>query len=449
MIKNNYPRILIYGQPFNNFSGGGITLTNLFKGWPKDKIAVAFIGHHRLFNIATDVCDTYYQIGKEEHKWIFPLNLVQRTFPSGQVSFDPKYTLTINKRSRRIRSFIVDKIFFPFLHWIGIYHCISKISISPRLKEWLSIFHPEILYLQVSTLETINFAFQLCDYLKIPSAIHMMDDWPSTISSKGLLKEYWRKRIDNEFKELLDQVDIHLSISSAMASEYKRRYNKEFKAFHNPIEIEVWQPYCKTNFNFNQGDIKILYSGRIGPGITESLIEVASAIDSIKINGMEIKLYIQSPSGDYKIINRLQRHKCVVINPIVDYSKLPIIFSKADLLLIANDFNKQGIDYLKYSMPTKISEYLISGTPVLVYAPGETAVSRFVSENECGYCVTDQRTESITDAIHFLISNDEFRKQLSHNAVRIAKELFDAKKVRFFFKKLLITIPKRESHVHE
>ena len=38
---NNYPRILIIGPPFNNFTGGGITLSNLFKGWPKDRIAVA------------------------------------------------------------------------------------------------------------------------------------------------------------------------------------------------------------------------------------------------------------------------------------------------------------------------------------------------------------------------------------------------------------------------
>ncbi len=51
---NNYPRILIFGPPFNNFTGGGITLSNLFKGWPKDRIAVASTGHV-LNNIRTDV----------------------------------------------------------------------------------------------------------------------------------------------------------------------------------------------------------------------------------------------------------------------------------------------------------------------------------------------------------------------------------------------------------
>jgi hypothetical protein len=36
----DYPKILIFYQPFNSYSGGGITLTNLFLGWPKERLAV-------------------------------------------------------------------------------------------------------------------------------------------------------------------------------------------------------------------------------------------------------------------------------------------------------------------------------------------------------------------------------------------------------------------------
>ena len=37
----NYPKVLIIGQYFHTESGGGITMTNLFKGWDKEKIASA------------------------------------------------------------------------------------------------------------------------------------------------------------------------------------------------------------------------------------------------------------------------------------------------------------------------------------------------------------------------------------------------------------------------
>jgi len=28
----------------------------------------------------------------------------------------------------------------------------------------------------------------------VPSVIHIMDDWPSTISKKGIFKNYWEKK---------------------------------------------------------------------------------------------------------------------------------------------------------------------------------------------------------------------------------------------------------------
>jgi len=58
MIENKYPKVLIFGAPFNNFSGGGITLSNLFRGWPKDRIAVTSTGHV-LQDVSTDVCDVF------------------------------------------------------------------------------------------------------------------------------------------------------------------------------------------------------------------------------------------------------------------------------------------------------------------------------------------------------------------------------------------------------
>jgi len=445
---DKYPKILIFGQPFNNFEGGGITLTNLFKGWPKDRIAVASTGHS-LYQVTTEVCSTYYRLGEEERRWRFPFNFIQRAFPSGLISFDKQENIKQIPNKTSTRQIIVDRFFFPFIHWFGLFHSLSKISLSQHFKEWLSVYQPEILYIQVSSREAILFSIQLCDYLGIPAVIHMMDDWPSTISKDGLLKKYWKAKIDKEFKQLLNRVDLYLSISNAMTSEYKNRYNKVFEAFHNPIETEAWQPYCKTNFKINYDQVKILYSGRIGPGITGSLVEIASVIDAINNTWGKIKLFIQTPSKDFKILSRLQKYKCIVINPVAEYSDLPKIFSQADILIIANDFDKQGIDFLKYSMPTKASEYMISGTPVLVYSPFEAAVARFFSDNECGFCVTEQKPEKLNAAIKLLVNDEEYRIRISNNAVRLAKELFDAEKVREKFQQLLINTIKKESYVQK
>lgn len=439
-----FPRILIFGQPFNNHSGGGITLSNLFRGWPREKIAVTYLGHG-LQNVTTDICDTYYQLGKDEHKWIFPFNLIQRGFPSGILSFENRKEIPVNTIQKSLRYRIVNRYFFPLLRWLGLFHFATTISISRKLENWLNEFKPEVLYFQVAARDEINFSRELINKLQVPSVIHFMDDWPTTISSQGLLKRYWTNRINKELVSLLDTVDLHLSISDAMADEYRKRYNKVFIPFHNPIEIENWSLHTKQDFTINKDGVKVLYSGRIGDnGIAESIVEVASAIDQMNEGGRKIKLHLQTPTQRKEILDKLKRFKCVVFNPFVAYDQIPEVFSNADILLLANDFSEQGIKYLRFSMPTKASEYMISGTPILLYTPEIAAVSSFFSQNKCGYCVTNQDREEIMNAIEFLISNEEGRKTLSRNAVKLAGERFDALKVRNEFQNSIINLAKKE-----
>ena len=65
------PKVLIISQPFNNDTGGGMTLTNLFLGWPSDKLAVVCTGYVLEFNVDTTICRNMYQLGHKEDKWIF------------------------------------------------------------------------------------------------------------------------------------------------------------------------------------------------------------------------------------------------------------------------------------------------------------------------------------------------------------------------------------------
>ena len=433
----NFPKVFIFGQPFNNFSGGGITLTNLFKGWDKNKIAVAYLGHG-LYNVTTDVCDTVYQLGQEEYKWIFPFNLLQRKFPSGLKTFNPDKKPSFFLIDRGIRYKIVNRIFYPFLRWIGLYHCLSKIYLSQRLKTWLNDYKPDILYLQVSTREDIQFSVDLINLLKKPSVIHIMDDWPTTICNGSIFKKYWQKKIDRELKNLMNLVDLHLSISDSMSDEYSKRYNKRFIAFHNPIETEKWLPYSKKDYTIKNDKVVILYSGRIGMGIKESIYEVAAAIDKIDRSEFDIRLHIQTPTRNESVLNQLKKFRCIVINPFVSLDQLPKIFSDADLLLLANDFSSHGADYLKLSMPTKASEYMISGTPIFAYSPAEAAVSKFFNTHECAYCVHKQDQTEIIKAVKFMLSNEDYRKKIGSKAVEVAKENFSALKVRAEFQRLLI-----------
>ena len=437
---NKYPKILIFGPPFNSFTGGGITLSNLFKGWPKDRIAVTSTGHV-LQLLSTDICDTYYRLGKVEHRWKFPFNLVQRPYPSGLIPFNKQDYQSQGPTKDTFRRFLVDKLFYPFIQWLGFFHSLSKITLSQQFKDWLAIFQPEILYIQVTSREDVLFSIQLCDFLKIPTVIHNMDDWPSTISRKGLFKRYWRTKIDKEFKQLLNRTDLFLSVSDAMTSEYLKRYNKVFQAFHNPIDISKYNQFKKRPSQLIE-TFRILYVGRLGLANEHSIYSFASAISQLKIDRFKIEMDIFTYNTNTRISKKIGNLKNVKISPSVNHDIIPSLLAEYDLLLLPLDFTVAGFKYAQYSLPTKASEYMISGTPILVFAPKETAISKFCSDNECGYCVVERSKKEIKEAIQFLINNEDYRIKISQNAVRLAKELFDADKVRNRFQQLLMNLPK-------
>jgi glycosyltransferase involved in cell wall biosynthesis len=95
-------------------------------------------------------------------------------------------------------------------------------------------------------------------------------------------------------------------------------------------------------------------------------------------------------------------------------------------------------------MPTKASEYMISGTPILVYAPEEATVLKTLKQSECGYCLSKNGKTEIIGAIRFLVNNEEFRKKISQNSVNYAKQTFDADKVRSNFQNLLMTLSNKK-----
>ena len=265
-----------------------------------------------------------------------------------------------------------------------------------------------------------------------------MDDWPSTISNSGILRNYWKRKIDMEFRKLLDKVSLHLSISEAMSEEYLNRYNKIFIPFHNPIETSRWMPYTKKEFTIDPGKVKILYSGRLGDnGIANSLLEIAFVLDRINNTNLSIELHIQTPTKSRQILDILNRYKCVILDPFVDYDQVPQVFSNADILVMTNDFDEKAIKYLKLSMPTKASEYMISGTPIFVYASEKTALAKFFQNQKCGLCVTVRDAGMIEEAIRRLINDIEYRKALSETAVSLALMRFDANKVRSEFQALI------------
>lgn len=430
------PKVLIIGQPFNNDTGGGITLSNLFKGWDSNKLAVACSGYLLLDNIDTTVCNTYYQLGYKEHKWAFPFNYLQRKYTSGVLKFNEKkiQNLTIEKSKFRIS--VIMKVFYPLIEYLGVYQLINRIRMSDEFCEWLDEYNPDVIYDQTASRNGILLCLAVESYLKKPVIFHMMDDWPSMISSKGIFKNYWNRRIDKEFRQLLDKTTLLLSISEEMTIEYKSRYKKDFIPFHNTIDLDFWKKYQRKNYDLKESPT-ILYAGRIGLGIETSLELIAKSIQYINEElNLSVKFIMQTPETPGWIKN----YNCVVHNSFVPYNDLPKVFSESDLLILPYDFSPTSIKYIRFSMPTKAPEYMITGTPIIVFAPEETAIVKNALKYDWAKIITENNIKAVSDGIKQMIENKELRKKYAKNAIAMAEKNYNSTEVTKSFRDKICSV---------
>jgi glycosyltransferase involved in cell wall biosynthesis len=221
-----------------------------------------------------------------------------------------------------------------------------------------------------------------------------------------------------------------------MSAEYRIRYNKTFIPFHNPIVIDTWLPYSKKQWETN-GVFRILYTGRVGNANGKAILFMAKVIDEMNRSGNSMILDIYTPDTDTKKASDLRKLKGIrIINP-VKYENMPSLLSSYDLLFLPLDFDSYGIRFAQFSMPTKSPEYMISGTPILVFAYNRTALTKYAKEGKWAYTVTEYKKEAIKQALLELNSDILLRMKIAERAKTMAVQNDDALKIREDFRKLL------------
>ncbi len=174
----------------------------------------------------------------------------------------------------------------------------------------------------------------------------MMDDWLSMVTGAPLLKSRELKRNDKAFRKLLDQSDFLMSISHEMSNAYKLRFGKDFTAFHNPIDITFWKRYQKSNYELGNSPT-VLYAGRLGIGIDESLKLIAQAIQSVNETlGLKMKFILQTKENPSWTVNYscVEHRGFVAYNDLLKRCFLVLIFLYFCLTIsLRNQFNLYAI----------------------------------------------------------------------------------------------------------
>ncbi|MGV0724054.1 glycosyltransferase family 4 protein [Mycolicibacterium elephantis] len=102
------------------------------------------------------------------------------------------------------------------------------------------------------------------------------------------------------------------------------------------------------------------------------------------------------------------------------YEELPDMLASADVFLVILE-----PDASRYSVPSKILNYLCAARPVLALLPGENAAAQMLNDARAGIVSPPGDTTGAQRALSQLIFSSELRAELGRNGRRYAEHVFD------------------------
>lgn len=448
----DFPRVLfVTPLAFNHFTGGGVTFTNLFRGWPKDRL---FTVHADTLPLSTDTCVNYFALGAEELPLAGPLQALRRLVGRGDagasaagaapadvvIQSTPDAT-TSSGRGRRLLFKGVHAIF-------GNSGLPVSARLSSRLSAWIEAARPDVIYTILGSIEMMELVEKIRVHFDVPVVVHLMDDWRAERERYGLLSPLRRWRLNKYFERSIRTASGHLAICDAMASVYGAEFGVHFEAIQNVIDSDDWFRVARQDVTPGN-PARLLYAGSIYPNVQLSgLMEIAAAVARLREKGVAVAFDVMAP--DFMVApyrSKLEACDGTRVRPQCMRDQYFATICGADLLVLPTNFEAGAKRMVQYSMPTKVPEYLVSGVPILLYGPAGIAQIEYAEEAGWGVTVTQQEPRILDAALERIVEDRAQRRDLVRKARETATERHDATKVRAAFRSILSRSKERRQHL--
>ncbi|MEB3207655.1 MAG: glycosyltransferase [Synechococcus sp.] len=379
--KLDYPNVLVVSEsPFSLDNGFGVTLNSFFDGWPSDRLGLFYMS------------DT--------------IKLSNRKLAVQSNAHIP---------SNRGRRFALSMLIGEKPEWRSHY---SRIWLHKHLKN----FQPDLIYTFFHSDSTLHFGAWIADQLHIPHTIHAGDDsLGSDLKTINAIKN-----------------SRHcIAISDEMAIEYLRRYGRDFKVFRNGASSEYYPP--SVNIQPPQNEIKtIRYLGRLYPWLHfDSLRLLDLAVDACRTHGIHWHVELYGSADLTELISSGILSSNISYKGSVGHKEGVDLLRTADLLVVPLTYDDAQVKSYKYSFPTKLSQFLATGRPVLILSDPATASALFCKRHGVGKLITTPAIDEIISYLTLLWDDSSTGNSQGVKNIRVCRKLLDLNAIRSAFQALL------------
>ena len=400
---SSLPRILIVSELSLGFSKDGQsnnpTLYNLFESYPSE-LLMQYLPNSTLSSSPPSP-----------------------PFEERVISFPSQYLPTLRNRLGIVLNYLIDAINFQLMQWVSV----------PN-KNQLNNFDPEVILICPITPLCLIMGYKLMMEFNRPVLIYFMDDWvaynPPTNWLYILLQNITSEYIQILTRKILKQSVAWLMISEQLKDELSSRYKITPKAsliIHNPVDLSN-KSLSKSEKQSNN-IFRIAYAGSIQLMHYDALASVAEAVYQLRLEGVLIELVIYTSKSFWNCYSTQLKNWEVTYGSLIPYNELNEHLKQANLLLVATSFLSDYAHMVRYSVLTKLTDYMATGIPIMSCGPTYSASNHFVNKWECGLACETNNVKDVKSFIVKQMNNRSLNQKVADNAFEVLNNQFEKSKI--------------------
>lgn len=416
----NFPRLLIISHNLYDESNNiGKTLVSLLNKWPVDKIAQVFF---RNDSPSFNKCNRYFCItDKEVALSVMTLGIHR----AGRVLMNDGIESISNTEKNLYRfgnkRIPVISLLRDTMWGIGTWK-------NEKLRCWVEQYNPEIiLFVPNDYVLAYDVALYIEKHIKkVPLIPYYMDDaFYYDCDTRGIDK-IRRVQLRKKAREVHTYAASLFTICKKMSTRYEEQFGISCMDFMNSIKPTFVEP--KT---LSREKIIFSYIGNLHSNRWRCLADIGEAIQQIieeNKHSLNCELHIYSASDlAEKKLSILHSIPCIKFKGRLSPSEVAEKQREADILIHVEAFDVRSRNSTKYSLSTKIPEYLNAGVCIFAYGPSDLASMEYLKENEVAF--TCYEKNKLKQVLESAISNRELRDYYSSRGIELAKNNHDIEDV--------------------
>ncbi len=230
-----------------------------------------------------------------------------------------------------------------------------------------------------------------------PCAIKVFDKYMNNCITRFLFKTLdWYQHIENKACQNANHIFVVVEDNIERIQTHSKICSNKISVVSNTPELKTL--YLKDNFQ-EISKLKIVYTGNVD-GTFRGIMTLVEAAKLLKNQNVEFNII---GDGNYiaKIQEKIKLNNLENINLIgkLSHNELLKALEKQHIGIIPHD----NSDYIKYTIPNKIFDYMAHSLPIIV--PSVKPLKRVVEEANCGYVYEACNPKSLSECINYILNN--------------------------------------------